>query len=80
MTEPAERRKPIAIVGMGCRFAGGVTSPDKLWNVIEQGQSGWSEIPKTRFNRDGIYHPSGERIGSVSTFPFEMQMCYRSQV
>lgn len=56
---------PIAIIGMGCRFAGDATDPEKLWKLLEQGQSACSEIPHTRFNVKGVYHPNGERIGSV---------------
>ncbi|MET7437665.1 diiron oxygenase [Streptomyces sp. NPDC005568] len=30
-------REPIAVVGVGCRFPGGVTSPEDLWHVVSQG-------------------------------------------
>lgn len=58
---------PIAIVGMGCRFSGDATSPEKLWDLLASGRSGWSEIPKSRFAIDGLYHPNGEKSGSVRT-------------
>jgi acyl transferase domain-containing protein len=58
---------PIAIIGMACRFAGGVTSPEKLWDMMAGKRSAWSKIPSSRFNVDGLYHPNGERVGTVRT-------------
>ncbi|OJK00237.1 hypothetical protein ASPACDRAFT_28570 [Aspergillus aculeatus ATCC 16872] len=67
MTEPAASYAPIpiAVVGMGCRFAGTATNPKALWQVLEEGRSTWSPIPSSRFNLDGVYHPSGERLGTT---------------
>ncbi|KAK7709765.1 Type I Iterative PKS [Diaporthe eres] len=59
---------PVAITGMGCRFAGDATSPQKLWDLIGKGRSAWSKIPASRFNVGGVYHPNGERLGSTSVF------------
>lgn len=56
---------PIAIVGMGCRFAGNVTGPERLWELLKSGQSGWSEIPESRFATSGILHLQKDKIGSV---------------
>ncbi|KAL2813950.1 hypothetical protein BDW59DRAFT_24526 [Aspergillus cavernicola] len=56
---------PIAIVGMGCRFSGDATSPEKLWDILAEGKSGWSPIPSSRFNVEGIYHPNSEKVGST---------------
>ncbi|MEU8386031.1 beta-ketoacyl synthase N-terminal-like domain-containing protein, partial [Streptosporangium sp. NPDC048865] len=35
----AEERahEPIAIVGIGCRFPGGIDSPESLWQVVADG-------------------------------------------
>lgn len=55
----------IAIVGLALRFPGDATSPQKLWDVLEQKESQWSEFPKDRLNIDGYYHPSNQRLGSV---------------
>ena len=57
---------PIAVIGMACRFPGDATSPDKLWDMLVNGRSAWSEFPDDRINIDGFYHPSGNRAGSVS--------------
>ncbi|KAL7913516.1 putative polyketide synthase [Trichoderma velutinum] len=56
----------IAIVGLGLRFPGDATSPQKLWDVLERKESQWSEFPKDRLNIDGYYHPSNQRLGSLS--------------
>jgi acyl transferase domain-containing protein len=56
---------PIAVIGMGCRFPGDATSPARLWELLVNGRSAWSEFPNDRINIDGFYHPSGNRQGSV---------------
>ncbi|KAM0256727.1 hypothetical protein ACHAQJ_004795 [Trichoderma viride] len=56
----------IAIVGLALRFPGDATSPQKLWDVLERKESQWSEFPKDRINIDGYYHPSNQRLGSIS--------------
>lgn len=56
----------IAIIGMSYRFSGGATNPEKLWKLLAEGRSGWSEIPSSRFNLDGVWHPFFEKLNNVS--------------
>ena len=56
---------PIAIVGMACRFSGGVDSPEKLWKMCAEGRSGWSKIPASRFNAEGAYQKYSSKTGTV---------------
>lgn len=56
---------PIAVIGMGCRYPGGATSPEKLWEMCAAQRDAWSRIPKDRFNADEFYHPDPGRNGTV---------------
>lgn len=42
------KQEPIAIVGMACRFPGGVASADDLWRLVADGGDGISEFPTDR--------------------------------
>ncbi|KAL3427635.1 hypothetical protein PVAG01_01144 [Phlyctema vagabunda] len=57
---------PIAIIGMGCRLAGGATNPEKLWEMVAAGRDGWSEIPAGRFKKESFYHPNGAKQGATN--------------
>ncbi|KAL4792162.1 hypothetical protein BDV19DRAFT_392334 [Aspergillus venezuelensis] len=50
--------EPIAIVGSACRFAGGASSPSKLWELLNNPRDVRSDIPTSRFNKDNYYHPN----------------------
>ena len=54
---------PIAIVGSACRFAGGATSPSKLWELLNNPRDVRNDIPKSRFNADAYYHPNSAYHG-----------------
>ncbi|TDZ22788.1 Reducing polyketide synthase FUB1 [Colletotrichum orbiculare MAFF 240422] len=56
----------IAVIGMACRFPGSAISPEKLWKMMVNKESAWTEFPKDRLNINGYYHPSGDRQGSIS--------------
>ncbi len=48
--------EPIAIVGSACHFAGDVTSPSKLWELLRDPQDVRREIPDSRFSAKGFHH------------------------
>ena len=46
-------KEKIAIIGIGCRFPGGVNSADSFWAMLKNGQDGVEEIPLSRWNGCG---------------------------
>nr|WP_243793721.1 type I polyketide synthase [Saccharopolyspora gloriosae] len=60
--------EPIAIIGMGCRLPGGVTTPDELWRLVLDGADVISDIPADRgWNAAELYDPDRDRAGRTYT-------------
>ena len=64
--------EPIAIIGMSCKFSGGVSNPDKLWDLMASGETGWSPIPADRYDPKGVYHANHERTSTVCDIPMSV--------
>jgi phthiocerol/phenolphthiocerol synthesis type-I polyketide synthase C len=47
--------EPIAVVGMACRFPGGVNNPDQYWELLDSGRSGIVRVPTQRWDADDYY-------------------------
>ncbi|MDN3358997.1 type I polyketide synthase [Actinomadura sp. DC4] len=61
-------REPIAIVGIGCRYPGGVQSPEDLWDVVAGGADAVGPIPDGRgWNVEELYDPEPGVVGRFYT-------------
>ncbi|MGW1163836.1 beta-ketoacyl synthase N-terminal-like domain-containing protein, partial [Streptomyces sp. NPDC002519] len=60
--------EPIAIVGMGCRYPGGVGSAEDLWRLLQAGGDVVSEFPSDRgWDLEGLFDPDPDRAGTSYT-------------
>ncbi|MFD9127313.1 type I polyketide synthase, partial [Kitasatospora sp. NPDC059571] len=67
-TRTAADDEPIAIIGMSCRFPGGVSSPEQLWQLLVDGGDAMSGLPTDRgWNTDTLYDPDPDRVGTIYT-------------
>lgn len=60
--------KPIAIVGMACRFPGHVESPDDFWALLRDEKDAVTQVPAERFGTEFYQHPSKREAGKSYTF------------
>nr|WP_225956835.1 type I polyketide synthase [Amycolatopsis lexingtonensis] len=60
-------QEPIAIVGLGCRFPGGASTPEALWNLLSSGRHAITEFPADRgWDVDRLHDPDGTSRGTSS--------------
>ncbi|MCM6778856.1 SDR family NAD(P)-dependent oxidoreductase [Nocardia sp. CDC159] len=57
----------IAIVGIGCRYAGGIDSPESFWDFVVNKRDGVREIPPERWNWRRYYDPDRRAPGRMYT-------------
>ncbi|TLD28274.1 hypothetical protein PspLS_04137 [Pyricularia sp. CBS 133598] len=59
--------EPVAVVGSSCRFAGGISKPSELWQLLENPQDLSQTIPPSRFSATGFFHQDGEYHGTTNS-------------
>ncbi len=59
-------REPIAVIGMACRFPGGINTPEDLWTLLAEDGDAIGEFPTDRgWDLDAMYDPDPDRQGSI---------------
>ncbi|MEU5840171.1 beta-ketoacyl synthase N-terminal-like domain-containing protein [Streptomyces diacarni] len=65
--ERSSRNDPVAVIGMGCRWPGGIDTPDELWRALAEERDCLSPFPADRgWDAAGLYDPEPGVTGRCS--------------
>ncbi|MFN3647973.1 MAG: SDR family NAD(P)-dependent oxidoreductase [Armatimonadota bacterium] len=59
--------EPIAIVGLGCRFPGGIDDAASYWKALETGRDCVGRVPPDRWDADALFDPDLDAPGRICT-------------
>ncbi|MEO7100065.1 MAG: SDR family NAD(P)-dependent oxidoreductase [Luteolibacter sp.] len=58
-----QSKERIAIIGIGCRFPGGVNDTESFWKLLVEGREGVCDVPADRWNVERFYDPEPGLVG-----------------
>ena len=62
----SDENDAIAIIGMSCRFPGGVSSPEDLWRLVESGADAITGLPSERgWDIEALFDPDPDKLGKT---------------
>ena len=59
--------EPIAVVGIGCRYPGGINSPEAFWDLLARGGDTIVDVPAERWDGQAFYDPDPDAPGKMHT-------------
>ncbi|TIY11377.1 MAG: hypothetical protein E5V16_05870, partial [Mesorhizobium sp.] len=59
--------QPVAVIGIGCRFPGGIQDAESYWTFLLEKNCGIVDIPADRWNVDAFYDPEPDARGKMRT-------------
>ncbi|WP_341992446.1 SDR family NAD(P)-dependent oxidoreductase [Azorhizobium sp. AG788] len=63
----SSRAEEIAIIGMGCRFPGGASTPEAYWDLLKNGRDATCEVPADRWSLRRFHDPDNRVAGKILT-------------
>ncbi|ACC40921.1 polyketide synthase Pks7 [Mycobacterium marinum M] len=64
----AQATEPVAVVGMGCRYPGGIETPEGLWEMVAAGRDVVSDFPTDRgWDGASLFDPDPDAVGKSYT-------------
>lgn len=67
IAHPVLLDEPIAIVGMGCRLPGNVSTPEQFWELLNSDKDAIEVVPSSRWDVDAFYDEDPAVPGKAST-------------
>ena len=59
--------EPIAVIGLGMRLPGGVSTADELWSLLQERRDTVAEVPAGRWDADAFFDPTQSRSGTSTS-------------
>lgn len=63
-----QHHEHLAVIGIGCRFPGGITDIESYWEFLKEGRNAMIDIPADRWNWQRFYDPDPDTPGKAYVY------------